>query len=180
MAQSTAPCGVGRDGLVPLLDTPAYILTTLGCLVQRLVEVCQQSLKTAYTHTTLVGQLGRVGTVVARGVGNEEAYSPEVLAILDVELAVAGGNNGERLAHGVGNLLFDMLGDGQDIIHHARHVGKYYMVLTLKDVVGGVTCGGYNKGVVDEALAERLNLDDIALDGKLRGDGNKFLLIHIV
>ena len=69
-------------------------METLDCLIQRLVEVRKQSLKTTYTHATLICQGGRIGTVIARRVGDKEAYSPEVLAILDVELAVAGGNNG--------------------------------------------------------------------------------------
>ena len=172
-------CGVGGDGFVPLLEAPADIMKSLDCLVQRLVEVREQSLKTTYAHATLIGQCGRVGSVVARRVGDKEAYSPEVLAILNIQLTILGGDDGQRLAHRVGNLRLDMLRHGLDVIHHTRHVGEDDVVLALQDIVGRSACGGDYKGVVDKSLAQRVNLRYLALDGKLRGNLKKFFLVHI-
>ena len=154
-------------------------METLDCLIQRLVEVGQQSLEAANAHATLICQGGRVGTVVARRVGNKEAYSPEVLAILNVELAIVGGDNGERLAHRVGNLSLDMLRHGLDVIHHTRHVGEDDMVFTLEDIVRCIASGCNYKCVVDKSLAQNLNSGNLALDGELRGNLDKFFLCHI-
>ena len=146
-------------------------MEALDGLVQRLVEVRQQGLKASYANTSLICQLGRVGTVVAQRVGNEEAHGPEVALILHVETAVACGYHRERLAQRIRNLRLDVRRHGHDVVHHAGHVGKDLMVLALKDIVGGVARGAHDKGVVDEALAQRLHRGDLTLKGKTLGNG---------
>ena len=154
-------------------------MESLDSLIQRLIEVGQKSLETAYAHATLICQSRRVGTVVGHRVGNKEADSPIVLAILVVEFAIGGGHHGKGLTHRVRNLRLDVLGNGLDIIHHARHIGEDDVVLALKDVVGRRALGLNDKCIVNKSLAQSLNRGHSTLKGKVRGNLKKFFLVHI-
>ena len=157
----------------------ADVVEALDGLAQRLVEIREQALELTYTLATLIGQRGRVGTVVGRRAGDEDADSPEVLAILVVECAVVGLDDGECLAHRIGDLALDMLRHGLDVVHHRGHVGEDVVILALEDVVGRRAYGVHHEGVVDKTLAQGGDALHLAFEREVRSYLSKFFLCHI-
>ena len=60
-----------------------------------------------------------------------------------------------------------MLGHGDDVVHHRGDIREYLVVLSLQDVVGSVSGGLHDEGIVDEAFAKGLDLGHGTLDGEM-------------
>ena len=153
-------------------------MESLDGLVQRLVEVSEQSLEAACAEASLVCQLRCVGADRRSGAGNEKTYCPVVLSILHIELSILCRDNGQCLTKRVCNLGLDVLCDGLDVLHHAWNIREDDMVLALEDIVRRVTFSLYDECVVDESLSEGLDLCYGAFQVELAGNVNKCLL-HI-
>ena len=109
---------------------------------------------------------------VAAGAGDEEGHRPPVaVGVVVAERAVAGRDDREGFAEGVGDLRLDVAGHAVDVVHHRGNIGEDVVVLPLEDVAGrGVAVEGDRVGVVDEAFAEGLDFGRFAVEDEAGGN----------
>ena len=77
-----------------------YLIAFIGLLFSSLCEGVLSELVKLFSFSVPIA----VGTVVAQRVGDEEAHGPEVTLILDIEFAILGRDDRQRLTHRVCNL----------------------------------------------------------------------------
>ena len=170
-----AACGVASDRFVPLHEAVADVVESLDRLGQRLGEIRQLGLELADALAALAGQLRGVRLVVGDGVADENRHGPVVaLRVHGVVAPVAGRDDRHHLAQGIASLghdaAADVIRDLADVLHHGRDIGEDVLVLSLEDVVGGAAFRADDEGVVDKALAQRVDCRDSALQDELRRD----------
>ena len=109
------------------------------------------------------------------GVGNELHDAPILFAVEVVELTIPGRDESEHLALDVGRTLgfefaADVGGDFHDVAHQEVHIGENGDIDVLHHVVAAIAFGHDGIGGVDQAVAQGVDVGDVALDLKLEGD----------
>ena len=161
--------------LAQLVASEAHVVEVGDCLAQLVGDVGQSSLEVAKRLACVVRRFGCHG-VHRHGVADEYRHAPVALAVEVVGLSVGGGHEAQHAAVDVVGsfclqLLAYVVGHGLHVVLQQVNIGEDVVVDALQDVVGAVVfCGLYAVCVVDESVAERLDVADGAFDEKLAGN----------
>ena len=162
---------IATQRVVPLFVAETDVVETLDGLVQRIGIVCKHLLEASYALSALETKFQRGGVVYRDGIFDKHTHRPVVGFIVVVWQAFLGKHHRQRLTHGVSscldNLRLHVCGNLHDVVHHAGHVGEDDVVFPLQDIVWSRTLRLQDEGIVDEALAQRLDAHHLALKGKL-------------
>ena len=144
------------------------------CLAQLVGYVSQPRLEVAERLACVVGRVGCHG-FHRHGITDEYRHAPVALTVEEVGLALGGGYEAQHTTVEIVDtfrlqLLADVVGHGLHVVLQHIDIGEDVVVDALQNVVGAVCFSGmYAVCVVDESVAEWLDVAHGALDEELAG-----------
>lgn len=162
------------DGFFELLDAELDVVEILD----RLAELCGQIGEHGLELSEGLADDGGIllaHAALGGGVGDEHHHAPIFLTVVVVVFAVVGGHKTEHFAVDVGRaggfeLLANVAGDFDDVVHQQIDVGEDGHIDVLQHVVGAVTFGFHGVGGVDQPVAEGMDVTHFALNGEMGYD----------
>ena len=162
------------DGLFELLDAKLDVVEILDRLAELCGQIGEHGLELSEGLADDGGIL-HVHAALGGGVGDEHHHAPIFLTVVVVVFAVVGGHETQHLAVDVGRaggfeLLANVAGDFDDVVHQQIDVGEDGHIDVLQHVVGAVAFGFHGVGGVDEPVAEGMDVTHFALNGEMGYD----------
>ena len=162
------------DGFFELLDAELDVVEILDRLAELCGQIGEHGLELGEGLADDGGIL-HAHAALGGGVGDEHHHTPIFLTVVVVVFAVLGGHKTEHFAVDIGGaggfeLLANVAGDFDDVVHQQIDVGEDGYIDVLQHVVCAVAFGFHGVGGVDQPVAEGMDVTHFALNGEMGYD----------
>ena len=162
------------DGFFELLDAELDVVEILDRLAELCGQIGEHGLELGEGLADDGGIL-HAHAALGGGVGDEHHHAPIFLTVVVVVFAVVGGHETEHFAVDIGGagsfeLLANVAGDFDDVVHQQIDVGEDGHIDVLQHVVCAVAFGFHGVGGVDQPVAEGMDVTHFALNGEMGYD----------